>query len=273
MTPDTTARTTDAGTCATPMARVTPGPWQLAGEHTRYLLLQTVREPIAVIGALAFPALSMLFFVVPMREVATNAAYATQATVALCFFAVMANCLFTFGVGVADDRARPWDSYLRSLPVSTGPRIAARLANGLCWSLLSMVPVLVIAATLTQATVTPGRFLAGLGTLALGAAPFLFGGLAIGYLCSAKVALAIAQVAMFGLAFGGGLFVPPSMFPGWLERLSLFLPSRGGRDLAMWASMGDRMPSSTVWCVALWSVGTLVAAVWAYRRDEGRRFR
>lgn len=254
-------------TSVTATRPASPKPWQLTLLHTRCTFLETVREPIAVLGAMLFPALSMLFFVVPMGEVASNPAHATEATVGLCFFAVMANCLFTYGVGVADDRARPWDPYLRSLPVGSTPRIMARVLNGLTWSFLALLPVLLVAATLTAATISPVRFVAGLGALALGSLPFLFGGLAIGYLCSAKVALAIAQVAMFAFAFGGGLFLPPSMFPQWLDRLSVFLPSRSGRDLVMSATAGGSMPLVAAAGVALWTVVTVVVAIWGYRRD------
>lgn len=241
--------------------------------HTRYIFLETVRIPMAVIGSLAFPALSMLFFVVPMKEVAGSPVYATEATVGLCYFAVMANCLFSFGVGVADDRARPWDPYLRTLPVSAGPRVGARVVNGLVMALLSLVPLLVIAWALTEATVTPGRFVGSLGLLAVGALPFLFGGLAIGYLLSAKAALAVAQVLMFAFAFGGGLFLPPAMFPSWLDTLSQAFPTRAGRELVLWAATGTGLPSWAPLCLLAWTALTLAAALWGYQRDEGRRFR
>ena len=43
---------------------------RLASVHAKYTLLETLRVPIAVIGGLVFPALSLLFFVVPQRQVA-----------------------------------------------------------------------------------------------------------------------------------------------------------------------------------------------------------
>ncbi|HET7304352.1 MAG TPA: ABC transporter permease [Segeticoccus sp.] len=241
--------------------------------HTRFTVLETARVPMAVIGSMVFPTLALLFFVVPMREVAGNHLYATQAVVGMSFFAVMTNCLFSFGVGVAEDREKPWDPYLRTLPVGPGPRIAARLLNGLIWSLLSLVPLLVVGWLLTEAGTSVGRFLLCAPLLAAGAMPFLFGGLAMGYCMSAKAALAVAQVLMFGMAFGGGLFLPPSMFPGWLDLLSRFLPSRIGRDLLEWGALGGSLPLVEVAGLVAWAALTLLLAVWAYRRDEGRRFR
>jgi len=241
--------------------------------HTKFTFLETIRVPIAVIGTLVFPALSFLFFVVPMREVAENRAYATVATLGLAYFAVMANCLFTFGVGAAEDRERPWDPYLRTLPVGPGPRMTARLLNGLLWSLLALVPVLTISLVATEASVSlPRLLLCGL-LLAVGVLPFLFGGLAMGYLLPTKAALAVAQVLMFSMAFAGGLFLPPSMFPSWLDAGSRVLPSRAGRDLLEWGALGGTLSPLTVLVVAAWTAATISLAVWAYRRDEGLRFR
>lgn len=241
--------------------------------HTRYTFLETIRVPIAVIGSLVFPSLSFLFFVVPMRYVADDRVAATAATIGLAFFAVMANCLFTFGVGVADDREKPWDPYLRSLPVGPVPRMGARLFNGLLWSLLALVPLLALSAVATNASIDTGRFLLSAVLLSVGALPFLFGGLALGYLLSAKAALAIAQVAMFTLAFAGGLFLPPGLFPSWLDGASRVLPSRAGRDLLQWGALGGHLSVATVAGVLGWTALTLAAALWAYRRDEGQRFR
>ncbi|MGH3661160.1 MAG: ABC transporter permease [Micromonosporaceae bacterium] len=191
----------------------------------------------------------------------------------MCFFAVMSNCLFTFGVGVAEDREKPWQPYLRTMPAGRGPAMGARLLNGLTWSLLALAPLLVTAWLLTAASISPVRLALSGALLAVGALPFLFGGLAIGYLMPTKAALAVAQVVMFSFAFGGGLFLPPSLFPDWLDRLSMFLPSRSGRDLLEWGALDGNLSSTTTLTVAAWTAAMVVAAGWAYRRDQGQRFR
>ncbi|MEO8528752.1 MAG: ABC transporter permease, partial [Pseudolysinimonas sp.] len=86
----------------------------LLGVHTKYALIETVRVPIALIGTFVFPALSLLFFVVPQSQVADNPVWATQAVISLTVFAVMANLLFSFGLGVSGDRETPWYPYLRT---------------------------------------------------------------------------------------------------------------------------------------------------------------
>lgn len=240
--------------------------------HARYQFLETVRIPIAVIGTTLFPSLTILFFVVP-QPFAQDPAAATAAAAQLAVFAVMSVCLFSFGVGVAEDRALPWDGYLRTLPAGPLPRLAGRLLNGLAFAVLGLAPLVVIAWLLTAATLPPGRLALTLVALLAAGVPLLALGLTVGYSLSVKAALAAAQALLLPMAFAGGLFVPPEAFPGWLDALSRWLPTRAGRDLVVSASTGVDLPSVALPVLAGWTVLTGVLAGWAYRRDEGRRFR
>lgn len=248
-----------------------PGALRLTLVHTRAQLLETLRVPVAVIGTIAFPALSLLFFVVP-QPFARDAVAATAATSQIALFAVMSVCLFTYGVGVAEDRALPWDAYLRTLPVGPAPRLLGRLLNGLTFAVLGLLPVVAIGAALTAATLPVGRVALALGAILLAAMPMLGIGLTIGYALTTKAALAVAQVLLLPLAFGGGLFLPPETFPDWLETVSRLLPTRSGRDLLVAATTGADVSAAAPVVLAVWTVLAFGLAGWAYRRDEGRRF-
>jgi len=246
---------------------------RLALLHTRYQVLETIRIPVAVIGNMLFPALAMFFFVVPQREVAGDPLVATAAVAQLAMFAVMATCLFTFGVGAAEDRALPFDPYVRTLPAGPTPRLIGRMLTGGIFALLGLVPLVLIGWLFTEATVTWAQ--AGTGLLAIVgvALPFLALGVAIGYSMTAKAAIAVVQVVLFPLAFAGGLFLPPQMFPAWLDGLSRALPSRAGRDLLVEAVTGTPEGGSPALVLIGWGALFVTLALWAYRRDEGRRFR
>lgn len=249
-----------------------PTTLRLTALHTRYQFTETVRVPIAVIGTTVFPALSLLFFVVP-QPFADNPVVATAATAQLAVFAVMSVCLFTYGVGVAEDRALPWDGYLRTLPAGPAPRLAGRVLNGVAFALVGLLPLLAIAWLLTPATLSLGRLALGVLALVAAAVPMLGAGLAIGYALSAKAALAVAQLLLLPLSFAGGLFLPPEVFPGWLDAVSTWLPTRAGRDLVVAAVTGAELSATAVPVLIGWSVLTGALAIRAYRRDEGRRFR
>ena len=241
--------------------------------HAKYSLLETARVPIAVISALAFPALSLLFFVVPQRTVAENPEWATQAVISLSVFAILANSLFSFGLNIAESREKPWDPYLRTLPAPGISRVLGHVFSTGTIAIAAIVPVIVLGAVFTAAEASWSRVLLGLVALAASALPFMLIGICIGYSMPAKAAIAVVQVVMFGLAFGGGLFLPPEIFPGWLEAISRFLPSRHAREIVIWAVQGGEL-ETWAWVGWLcWTVVALTAALVLFHRDEGRRYR
>jgi ABC-2 type transport system permease protein len=238
--------------------------------HTRYQLLETVRIPVAVIGSAFWPAASMLAFVVPFAG--HDPAAATFATASMITFAVMSTNLFQYGIGVADDRAQPWDPYVRTLAAGAFPRFAGRILSGLAMMVLSLLPVIVIAALLTEATITPLAFVTAAGLTAVVAIPFILMGLAIGYSLPQKAAIVVAQVLFFPLAFAGGLMTAPGQAPGFVEHLAPYLPT-GGAVRLMWATVGDYpFNAGSIVSLIAWTIALAGLAVWAYRRDEGRRF-
>jgi ABC-2 type transport system permease protein len=245
----------------------------IAGLHAKYTLLETIRIPIALIGTFVFPGLSLLFFVVPQRAVADDPVFATQAVISLSVFAIMANQLFSFGLGISEDREKPWYPYLRTLPAPPLSRVLGTVAATGLIGITAIVPVVVIGALLTEATASISGILLGFLALIVSALPFAFIGVSIGYSMPSKAAIAVVQVVMFGLAFAGGLFLPPFLFAGWLDTLSKFLPSRQARELVIWAVQGGEL-EPWVWIgMIAWIAATLTLALVLFRRDEGRRYR
>ncbi len=244
----------------------------LAMLHAKYSLIETVRIPIALIGSLVFPALALLFFVVPQRTVADDPVFATQAVISLAVFAVMSNALFGFGLTIAENREKAWDPYLRTLPAPGISRVLAQIFSTGMLGLVAIIPVIVIGGLFTAAEASPVRIVAGFAALAIAGLPFMFIGICIGYSMPSKAAIAVVQIVMFALAFAGGLFLPPFLFADWLNTLSKFMPSRQARELVIWAVQGGEL-EWWVWVgVFIWSVVGFAAALLLFRRDEGRRY-
>ncbi|ASO22663.1 ABC-2 type transport system permease protein [Actinoalloteichus hoggarensis] len=241
--------------------------------HARYQVLENARVPIAVVGFLVFPSLMMFFFVVPMEAVSGDPVASTNAAGQLALFSIVNVCLYTFGAQVAEERGRPWDGYLRTLPAGAGPRLGGRVLNGLFFALLGLIPVIATAAVFTSATASAARILlAVLALLAIGV-PFLLLGLGIGYLLSSKAVYVVVQLLVFPLAFAGGLFVPPELFPGWLDAFSQALPTRAGREVVISVLTGTPLSMMMPAVLLAWTVLLACFAAFAFRRDEGRRYR
>ena len=250
----------------------TPTIFRLTSLHTRYQFTETIRVPIAVIGTTLFPSLSLLFFVVP-QPFAQDPRQATAAAAQLRGLCGDERGACSPRVGVAEDRALPWDGYLRTLPVGPLPRLTGRLLTGLAFVVIGLVPLVLIAWLMTAATLPLSRLAMTVAALPAAGVPLFALGITIGYSLSTKAAMAVAQSLLLPLAFGGGLFLPPNMFPGWLDAISTWLPTRAGRDLVVTATTGTDLPGTTLLMLGGWTLLTGSLAVWAYQRDEGRRFR
>jgi ABC-2 type transport system permease protein len=239
--------------------------------HAKFHFLETVRIPMAVIGTAFFPTASMLFFVVPFAG--NDPVASTFATGSMVVFATMAACLFQYGIGVAEDRIQPWEPFTRTLPAGPGPRFFGRILNVGLMTLLALVPVLLVAALFTEATISPVRLALGVVALLATAVPFTFMGLSIGYALPPKAAIPTAQIVFFPMGFGGGLFFgSPEHAPEFLNQVAPYLPTRGGVEL-LWAATTNFQPRAlSLVMLVMWTIGAAGLALWAFRRDQGQRY-
>lgn len=267
-------------TTTVPAARRSEGPQArpagvlaLTLRYAGAAVLENFRIPMSVIGSLAFPVLALCFFVLPMAEVRENHEFATEAIFSMVVFAFMTNGLFSFGLDVAQRRAKAWGPYLRTLPGRPTAAVAGLVLSTLTFAVLAAIPVFAVGFLFTQARPQPLDAIAAFLVVIVTAVHSALIGLVIGTLCSEKAAIGVTQLVMFTMAFASGLLMPPLMFPQWLEFATRFLPVRAARDLVVQLALGEPAPAWSLPVLALWTVALAVVAVLLVRRDEGRRFR
>jgi ABC-2 type transport system permease protein len=236
--------------------------------HARAQTLELLRLPAYLVPTLAFPTMFYVFFAVPKAN--DGRASATMAFFA--GFAILGVALFQFGVGIAAERASPWERYLRTLPARASARFGGRLVSALGFGGAAAAVVLVTAQLLTPASLRPAEWLALGLTLTLGAIPFALLGIAIGYLATPKAALPIANVVYLSLSYAGGLWTAPAELPDPVDAVSRALPTRALADALLAAATPE--PWSWTPCAILtaYSIAFGAAALWGYRRDEGQRY-
>lgn len=235
--------------------------------HARTQLVELARYPAFLVPTLLFPSMFFLFFVVPRAD----AGDATRMMAGYAGFAVLAIAFFQFGVGVAADRASPWEGYLRTLPVRPWTRFAARVLAAAVFAAAASSVVVAVALVTTPIDMPIASWPLLALTLLVGSVPFALLGIAIGYWTSPRGALPIANVLYLGLSYLGGLWTTSEHLPRALRPMSSALPT-GQWAEALWAATrGDVAVGSWAW-LAL-SAGVFGAfANWGYRRDEGERF-
>jgi ABC-2 type transport system permease protein len=236
--------------------------------HTRAQTLELARHPAYVVPTLLFPAAFFLVFAPGRGRMS-----ATLEMAAFAGFAAIGVAFFQFGVGIATERASPWEAYLRTLPVGVPTRLGARVVSALAFAVAAAGVVVAVALLTTRAGLPPGLWFALVLTLLLGAAPFALLGIALGYLAPPRGALPIANLLYLALSYSGGLWVRPNALPPSVQAVSPYLPTRALADALAGSAVGQPFASGP--CLRLIGFAALFAlvAAWGYRREQGQRFR
>ena len=241
---------------------------KLALAHARALMVELLRQPAYVVPTLAFPAVFFLFFAAGGSGVVADIRMATFAG-----FAAIGVAFFQFGVGIASERTSPWESYVRTLPVTASERLASRLLPAAAFAAASSAVVIGVAVVATPVSLPPARWLELAAALLAGAAPFALLGVAIGYWAPPQAALPLANLIYLVLSYAGGLWFRPERLPGLVEAVSPFLPTHALADVLAAAALGSGPPWRSWSALAGFAALFGGCAVWGYRRDELRRYR
>jgi ABC-2 type transport system permease protein len=239
----------------------------LALAHARAMTVELVRHPAYVVPTLAFPAVFFLFFA------AGDGPGAAVRMATFAGFAAIGVAFFQFGVGIAVERASPWETYLRTLPAGVAVRLVARLCSAAVFAAAAAAVVVAAALALGGVALSAGRWAELAVVLGGGMIPFALLGVAIGYWAPPRGALPIANLLYLGLSYGGGLWVRPDRLPRLAQRLSPLLPTRALADGLVGAAVGGGTPLwRSLAVLAGFAAGLAGLAAWGFRRDEGRRY-
>jgi ABC-2 type transport system permease protein len=230
--------------------------------YVRTMTLELARYPSFSLPTLFFPMTLFLLFGSRGDAAARTAGFAGIAVLGVAFF--------QFGVGIAAERASPWEGYLRTLPVRPVLRLAGRVVSAALFALGSAACVVLAALGSRHPHLAAGRWaLLGFVLLA-GSGPFALLGIALGYLVRPRAALPVANLVYLPLAYVGGLWTGPRSALGGAASI---VPTHQWAQL-LWAAVG-REPFRALPALGLaaWAGVFALVAVWGYRRDEGERFR
>lgn len=237
--------------------------------HARIALLDLFRSPGYVVPTVVFPALFYALFDLQYARTQSSAAAAT--TLAFMAFAVSGVCLYQFGVGIASERGRPWERYLRTLPASVPVRFGARIVTALVFAALSAGCVATFSHLTTPIDLDARQWLTAAVFVVAGGVPFVLIGMTIGYWVSARAAVPVATALNLLLAYAGGLWLPPRYLPHAVQQLSPYLPTRQFADL-LWSVWTGTGAAHALAGLAIYTAIFATIAATGYRRDERKRY-
>lgn len=241
----------------------------LVRAHARIGFLDLVRWPGYVVPTVVFPAMFFALFDLPFAR--RNAEIANLTTLAFIVFAIVGVTLYQFGVGIAQERGRPWERYLRTLAASAFVRFASRIITAVLFGILTAAVVALVSRALTPIDLSMAQWLRVLLYALVGGVPFVLIGIAIGYWTSARAAVPIATAANLLLAYAGGLWMPPSDLPGFVQVISPYLPTRQFADL-LWSVIGQGNAGRALAGLVCYTVFFAFVAAIGYRHDERKRY-
>ena len=187
--------------------------------------------------------------------------------VAMASFGALTAVLMGNSERIAKEREGGWVRQLRLTPLPGRGYVFAKTASAAVVSLPSIVVVFVVAATVKDVRLDAWQWLALTGAIWAGSLVFAALGVAIGYLATGDAVRPITMITYFGLSMLGGLWMPTTTFPQWLQDIAKWLPTHAYAALGQ-AIEQSRAPHAQDIAVLAVSFALFAGgAAWLYRKD------
>jgi ABC-2 type transport system permease protein len=209
--------------------------------EVRAELTRMRRMPEFAIPTLALPVMFYSLFGVALARPGSGGAGYLLATYGV--FAALGPSLFGFGAGVAQEREHGVLALKQISPLPSSAYLAAKLANAFTFTTLVLLMLYAIAGFAGGVALPRSAWLTLFAIHVGSVVPFALLGLGIGLSLRAGGAMALTNLLFLSLAVFGGLWMPVSMFPSWMQQIGAFLPSSHLAALALDAA-GRPVPGS-----------------------------
>ncbi|MFJ3333999.1 ABC transporter permease [Streptomyces sp. NPDC086766] len=192
---------------------------------------------------------------------------ATYLMVSMASFGALTAVLVGNSERIAKERESGWVRQLRLTTLPGRGYVLAKTASAAVASLPSIIVVFIVAAAVKHVRLDAWQWLALTGVIWAGSLVFAALGVAIGYLASGDAVRPITMIIYFGLSILGGLWMPSTTFPQWLQDIAEWLPTHAyaalGRAIEQSQAPAGRDIAVLVFFFALFVGG----AAWLYRKD------
>ncbi|MET7734623.1 ABC transporter permease [Streptomyces sp. NPDC005402] len=197
----------------------------------------------------------------------TGLTVATYMMVSMASFGALTAVLMGNSERIAKEREGGWVRQLRLTSLPGRGYVLAKTASAAVVSLPSIVVVFVVAAVVKDVRLDAWQWLALTGAIWAGSLVFAALGVAIGYLASGDAVRPITMITYFGLSMLGGLWMPTTTFPQWLQDIAEWLPTHAYAALGQ-AIEQSRAPHAQDIAILAVSFALFAGgAAWLYRKD------
>ena len=230
-------------------------------------ILKAIRAPEFILPTLLLPTAFYSIFGVILPGAGNNAVY-LLATYGV--FAVMGPSIFGFGVGVANERDRGWLQIKRAAPAPATGYIGAKLVTTLLFATTALIPIYLIAGFFGEVELNRSTWVSLFLVHLVSVLPFVLIGLTLGFSFGSSGAVAISNIVFLGLSILGGLWFPIFIFPAFLQKVAMVMPSYHLGELALWVvnAPGDHNSSVNAAVISVMSLLFAGLAIFTWSRQR-----
>jgi ABC-2 type transport system permease protein len=251
----------------------------MLARQTRAEFLKLLRVPAFSTTSIVLPAMFYAFIGLgqakqPLSQ-GSHITFGEYFLASMALYGVANVMVLGFGISVANERGQKQDLLMQATPLPALVFFVAKTLAALAVALMSLVALSVFAAVTGGANLDASQWFTLGWRAMLCSIPFVGLGFALGYFAGPNSAPAVTNLIYLPTAFASGLFFPLHLLPQFLQSIAPYLPLYRGAQL-VWDSVGAPTEGgslTTDWLyMGAYTVGFFMLAVWAYRRDQGRKF-
>ncbi|MGV9255111.1 ABC transporter permease [Streptomyces sp. NPDC003697] len=191
----------------------------------------------------------------------------TYMMVSMASFGALTAVLMGNSERIAKERESGWVRQLRLTSLPGRGYVLAKTAGAAVVSLPSIVVVFVVAAAVKQVRLDAWQWLALTGVIWAGSLVFAALGVAIGYLATGDAVRPVTMIVYFGLSLLGGLWMPATTFPQWLQDIATWLPTHAYAALGQAVEQSQAPHARDIAVLVAFFALFAGGAAWLYRKD------
>ncbi|WP_411141166.1 ABC transporter permease [Streptomyces sp. x-80] len=187
--------------------------------------------------------------------------------VSMAAFGAMTAVMLGNSERIAKERESGWVRQLRLTALPGRGYVAAKIASAATVSLPSILLVMIVAAAVKGVRLEAWQWIAIAAGTWLGSFVFAALGVAIGYLATGDAVRPISMLLFFALAFLGGLWMPMTLLPQWVQNISEWLPTHAYAALGAAVETGAAPHAKDMAILVGYLLIFAGGAAWLYRKD------
>ena len=234
-------------------------------------ITRTLRNKRFMFFSVIYPAALFMLIAGSAKNTATLGA--TGLTMPLYYMVAMASfgaltaVLMGNSERIAKEREKGWVRQLRLTSLPGRGYVIAKIASAATVTLPAIVVVEIVAASAKGVRLEAWQWGALTGSIWAGSLVFAALGVAIGYIASGDAVRPITMLIYFALSILGGLWMPFTIFPHWLQNIATWLPTHAYTALGQAIEVGKAPHLKDIALLAGYFMIFAGSAAWLYRKD------